>query len=112
MKDDLGQFSRLEIVGTDSVDLTEAVRRLRQEYEISTLALEGGASLNFDFLAAGLVDELFLTFAPKLKGGVHLPTAVDGPGFPDREYLDLTLLSLYHDCDEFYFRYKVGTRRK
>ena len=102
--------ARLEVCGVDSVDLKEAVRRLRESYGISTLALEGGATLNFDFLEAGLADELFLSFAPKLKGGKDLPTAVDGPGLPDREYLNLRLLSLYHDGDEFYFRYRIGAR--
>jgi riboflavin biosynthesis pyrimidine reductase len=54
---------------------------------------------------------MFITIAPKLKGGAHLPTPVDGAGFPDRELLDLSLMSLYRDGDEIYLRYRVGGRR-
>lgn len=107
----LSEAALVESAGADSVDPREAARILRQRYGVRSLALEGGASLNFDFLAAGLVDELFITIAPKLKGGEHLPTSVDGPGLPGREFLGLALLSLYRDGDELYLRYRVGSRR-
>jgi 2,5-diamino-6-(ribosylamino)-4(3H)-pyrimidinone 5'-phosphate reductase len=103
--------AQVRIVGKEAVDVAEAARILRQEYGVHHLIVEGGADLNFEFLAAGLVDEFFLSKAPKLKGGSHLPTVVDGPGLPDREWLPLEIVSLYHDGDELYFRYRVGRRQ-
>lgn len=103
----LGTVAELRLVGELAVDLPAAVRLLREEFGARVLLLEGGAALNDAFFRAGLVDELFLSFAPKLKGGAHLPTVVDGEGLPGAEYQPLELLSLYHDGDEFYFRYAV-----
>lgn len=108
----LSTHAAVRAAGDSRVDVREAARILRQEFGIRRLALEGGAGLNFEFFAAGLVDELFLTFAPKLKGGSHLPTIVEGAGLPDWEWIGLELVSLYHDGDELYFRYRVGGRER
>lgn len=93
--------------GRGTVDLPAALRRLRRERGIRYLLCEGGATLNDALLRAGLADELFLTLAPKLKGGAHVPTTVTGQGFPPGHFLPLTLLSLYHDGDELYLRYRI-----
>lgn len=109
-RDRLGTRATLRLVGEEDVDVREVARILRTEFYIRTLVLEGGASLNFAFLEAGLVDEFFLTIAPKIKGGAHLPTVVDGPGLPDQQFISLQILSLYHDGDELYLRYRVQPR--
>lgn len=93
-------------VGKQTVDFPACLRHIRQQ-GIRVLLCEGGAMLNDALLRAGLVDELFLTLAPKLKGGAHLPTIVAGQGFPPGAYLPLHLLSLYRDEDELYLRYRV-----
>lgn len=103
----LGTYAQVRLVGEEAVDVAAAVRLLRAEFGVRRLVLEGGASLNFDFFAAGLVDELFLTLAPKIKGGAHLPTVVDGPGLPNHDFVPLALLSLYRDGSELYLRYRV-----
>lgn len=93
--------------GKGGVDLTEALKTIRQTLGLRHLLCEGGAALNDELLRAGLVDELFLSLTPKLKGGAHLPTVVDGQGFPPGQFAPLTLVSLYHDEGECYFRYKI-----
>lgn len=93
--------------GRGRVDLTAAMRFLRHEQGVRTLLCEGGATLNDELIRAGLADELFLTLTNKLKGGVHLPTLLEGTGFPPGQYLPLQLLSLYHDGDELYLRYRL-----
>jgi 2,5-diamino-6-(ribosylamino)-4(3H)-pyrimidinone 5'-phosphate reductase len=107
----LSAVARVETAGAESVDVREVCRILRQNYGVQSLAVEGGGSTNFDFLNAGLIDELFVTVAPKLKGGAHLPTPVDGAGLPDRDFIALAVMSLYRDDDELYLRYRVGARR-
>jgi riboflavin biosynthesis pyrimidine reductase len=99
--------SNLLLFGTGEVDLPAAMRYLRQDLGIRHLLCEGGATLNDDLLRAGLADELFLTLTPKLKGGAHLPTPVEGKGFPPGQFLPLTLLSLYRDGSEIYLRYRI-----
>lgn len=100
--------AKLITAGRGDVDLKAALRILRQDYGIRHLLCEGGAILNDDLIRADLADELFLSLTPKLKGGEGT-TPVSGQGFPPGRYLPLSLLSLYHDDDEFYFRYQLGS---
>lgn len=100
----------LRFAGEDVVDVSEAARIMKSEFGIRTLALEGGADLNWEFFKAGIVDELFLTVAPKIKGGSSFPTIVTGEGFPGIDFAPLELRSVYRDEDELYLRYHVGGR--
>jgi diaminohydroxyphosphoribosylaminopyrimidine deaminase/5-amino-6-(5-phosphoribosylamino)uracil reductase len=61
-------------------DLGKIVARLG-ELEITSLLIEGGALVNWAALAAGVVDKVFLYYAPKiLAGGGSVPLA-GGEGF-------------------------------
>ena len=44
--------------------------------------LEGGGTVNFSFLSAGLVDRVMIFIAPKLLGGRDAATFLEGDGFP------------------------------
>ncbi|HLI47355.1 MAG TPA: RibD family protein [Chthonomonas sp.] len=103
----LRSVATLLLCGEEEVNLAEAFRRMRQEQNVRYLLCEGGGLLNEVLLREGLADELFLTLAPKLKGGDHLPTPVGGVGFPPDFYLRAHLLSLYRDGDELYLRYRL-----
>jgi riboflavin biosynthesis pyrimidine reductase len=67
------------------VDLAVLLRSLREE-GIRALLCEGGPRLHGQLQAKGLVDELFLTIAPKLSGG-GAPRIVEGelPGVAELE---------------------------
>lgn len=106
----LERAATLRLVGREEADLPAALRLLREEFGIRRLALEGGAAINYLFFEKGLVDELFLTLAPKIKGGAHLPTVVDGSGLPGQAFIRMELLSLYRDGSELYLRYRVLAR--
>lgn len=54
--------------GVQVVDLGDALAQLAAR-GLGRVLCEGGPSLNRDLLAAGLVDELFVTLAPVLVGG-------------------------------------------
>lgn len=85
------------------VDVVAAARHLRRERGIRALLCEGGPRLHADMVAAGLVDELFVTRAPKLAGG-------PGPGLlsglPEAE-IGLDLEWLLREEDELFARYRV-----
>jgi riboflavin biosynthesis pyrimidine reductase len=53
----------------EQLDLRAALAELHARWGVRTVLCEGGPHLNGALLAAGVVDELFLTLAPKLGGG-------------------------------------------
>jgi riboflavin-specific deaminase-like protein len=83
------------------VDLTTAMRHLREERGIRAVLCEGGPRLHSQLQAAGLVDELFLTIAPKLVGGG--PSILEGV-LPEVAELDLTWL--LQEESELFARYR------
>ena len=50
-------------------------------HEISSLFVEGGAQVNWSFLAGGFVDKVHAFIAPMLMGGTAAPTPIGGTGF-------------------------------
>jgi riboflavin biosynthesis pyrimidine reductase len=60
-----------------AVDLAAAMTHLRRERGIRALLSEGGPRLHAQLQAGDLVDDLFLTIAPKLVGG-DAPRIVEG----------------------------------
>lgn len=94
----------LRIVRHDGqVDLAAALRHLRVESGVRALLCEGGPHLHGQLWAGGLLDELFLTTAPKLTGG-DAPRIVEGLSVPLAEELDLAWL-LEQD-GELFARYR------
>jgi riboflavin-specific deaminase-like protein len=85
------------------VDLLAALGHLRQERGIRALLCEGGPHLHGQLWAAGLVDDLFLTTAPKLTGA-SAPRIVEGDALPTTTELELAWL-LEHD-GELFARYR------
>jgi riboflavin biosynthesis pyrimidine reductase len=75
-----------------AVDLAAALRRLRADHGVRSILCEGGPTLNAELLRAGLVDELFLSVAPKLAGGADALTIVAGAALPEPAQLDLVWL--------------------
>jgi diaminohydroxyphosphoribosylaminopyrimidine deaminase / 5-amino-6-(5-phosphoribosylamino)uracil reductase len=61
-------------------DLHHLVRRIG-EMEITSLLVEGGASVNWAALSAGVVDKVFLYYAPKILGGTGAVPFAGGEGF-------------------------------
>jgi riboflavin-specific deaminase-like protein len=89
----------------NSVDLAAALAQLRSERGVRSLLCEGGPHLHAQLVQAGLVDELFVTHAPKLAGG-------EGPGLvaglPESERpLELAWLVAEPETGELFARYRV-----
>lgn len=61
------------------VDLPDLMLKLG-EAGIDGILLEGGATLNFSALEAGIVDEVMSFIAPKIIGGVNSKSPVGGEG--------------------------------
>src|SRR5690242_18930259 len=66
--------------GDGRPDLTRIAARLG-ELEITSLLIEGGALVNWAALAAGIVDKVFLYYAPKILAGSGSVPFASGQGF-------------------------------
>jgi riboflavin-specific deaminase-like protein len=99
---DLGEQVTYERVGDD---LPLLMARLRSEHGVRAVLCEGGPTLNSYLLAAGLVDELFMTLHPKLLGGAAALTIVAGRELV--EPAELELVSLAEAESELYTRWRV-----
>ncbi|HEX5929600.1 MAG TPA: dihydrofolate reductase family protein [Solirubrobacterales bacterium] len=84
------------------VDLAALLRELREEGVLALLC-EGGPRLHASLQAAGLVDELFLTIAPKLSGGEGAPRIVEGE---QAGVVGLELAWLLEEDGELFARYR------
>jgi diaminohydroxyphosphoribosylaminopyrimidine deaminase / 5-amino-6-(5-phosphoribosylamino)uracil reductase len=79
-----GQGIRVEQVpvgvGDGRPDMAQIARRLGT-MEITSLLVEGGAMINGAALASGIVDKVFLYYAPKILAGTGSVPFATGPGF-------------------------------
>lgn len=92
----------LELVRHEAgIDLAAALATLRRDHGIRALLCEGGPRLHSELQAGGMVDELFLTVAPKLAGA--------GPSILEGELAavaDLDLAWLLESEGELFSRYR------
>lgn len=102
----LQETAHVVVCGTDRADLNHALYFLRRQIGIERLLCEGGGTLNFEMFAEGLVDEWFFTLAPKVKGGSHIPTSVEGAGLPRERVVRMQIVSVYEHEGELYLRYR------
>lgn len=75
----------------DKVKLPKALETLK-EIGVERLMVEGGATLNFELLRLGLVDEVTAYVAPMVFGGANAPTMAAGPGLERGEAIPLKLV--------------------
>jgi riboflavin-specific deaminase-like protein len=87
------------------VDLGGALAHLRAEREVRSVLCEGGPHLHAQLIQAGLVDELFVTHAPKLAGGEG-PGLVAGLAEAERP-VDPVWLVAEPETGELFARYRI-----
>ncbi len=90
------------------VDLSDAFRYLRSR-GIRSVVCEGGPTLAGDLAARGLVDELFLTVAPKIVGGAG-PRVLEGVLAITPQESRLDLVSVHENEGELFLRYRLEPR--
>jgi len=104
------EYVRASPAGDDGgeVDLRAALGRLRAEWGVRSVLCEGGPTLNAGLLRAGLVDELFLSLAPKLASGADALTIVAGAELPEVAEVELVWLLERHG--ELFLRSRLRRR--
>jgi riboflavin biosynthesis pyrimidine reductase len=85
--------------------LAHGIAELGSRLGVRSIICEGGPTLNRSLLGEALVDELFLSLAPKLAGGEPAFTALEGASLP--EPLDAALLSCHESDGSLFLRYAI-----
>jgi diaminohydroxyphosphoribosylaminopyrimidine deaminase/5-amino-6-(5-phosphoribosylamino)uracil reductase len=79
-----------------------AVMRLLGELQITSVLFEGGALINGNALSSGVVDKVFLYYAPQILAGTEsLPFATGAGFFSMREAPRAKRIRFHHFEDEF-----------
>jgi len=92
------------------LDLAAALRELRSRFGVQLLLCEGGPHLSLALVAAGLLDELFISLSPRLAGG----EAASGEALrilagPELERpLELSLLGALECESQLFLRYALS----
>jgi 5-amino-6-(5-phosphoribosylamino)uracil reductase len=103
-----GCAAQVELVRLDpgELTLTTVMRRLRSDFEVRSLLCEGGPTVFGALLQEQLVDELFLTLAPKLVGGGASPTISSGTELKQLQAMQI-VWTLERD-GALYLRYRLA----
>lgn len=98
------------VIGNASLDIGIILRFLKFQNSVQYLLVEGGSYINRSLQRAGVVDEIFLTIAPKFAGENHetLARNLDGTvseAQPSIENLELLSTNIINS--DVFLRYKV-----
>jgi 2,5-diamino-6-(ribosylamino)-4(3H)-pyrimidinone 5'-phosphate reductase len=77
---------------SEKVNLPRAFESLKQ-IGVERLMVEGGATLNYELLRLGLVDEVTAYVCPMIFGGANAPTMADGLGLERSKAIPLKLVN-------------------
>lgn len=95
--------------GEEKVDLKLLSQFLHSKGFVNVL-MEGGPTLLGEFLKENLIDEVFLTVAPKIFGNEKAKslTLVEGYLFPPEQIKNLKLISVIQNNNELFLRYSIS----
>lgn len=95
-----------------AVNLPGMLATLRADYGVKRLVCEGGAQVFRSLLTASLIDEIHITFTPRIFGGKYAPT-ITGIA---RDFLPASVPLQLRDMevieDECFLRYRVTAAGK
>lgn len=100
----LREKAEIITVGNKQVSLPELLGELKSR-GINRLMVEGGATLNWELISEGLVDDIYVYIGNVIIGGKDAPTLVDGTGSVDP--MKLELLSVEQMDEGILVRWRV-----
>ncbi|HLM51535.1 MAG TPA: dihydrofolate reductase family protein, partial [Solirubrobacteraceae bacterium] len=83
--------------------MSRILRSLRADHGVRSVLCEGGPTVLGGLIADGVLDELFLTVAPKLAGGGVDPAITTGPSLPEPD--ERRLIWLLEQRGTLFLRY-------
>lgn len=110
LRDRLGAAATVVDAG-DPLDVHRLLADLADR-KVGRLLVEGGGATHTLFLAADVVDELHLVFAPFFLGDAAAPRFVRAAAFPQSPARPMTLVQTRQMGDLVLLRYLTGIRRE
>lgn len=93
-------------LGQNRIDLNKLSQHFRKN-KLHKILVEGGPTLMASFLKENLIDEMFITVAPKIFGsGRNTKTMVENYLFPPDKVPQFKLISVKNISNELYLRYR------
>jgi len=103
----LGGKAVLHLAEGSHVDLRAMLQTLRGRHGVQRLICEGGPTLLRSLLEENLVDEINLTFCPRVFGGADAPTLTGSPGAFLPAAIECKLEEMETVGEECFARYRV-----
>ena len=105
----LAEIVTIERIGKEYVDIAKTALFFNEK-GFKHVLVEGGPHLLGSFLKEQLIDEIFLTIAPKIFGNKNgkTITMVEGFLFEAKNIPKLELISVKQEVNELYLRYRVS----
>ena len=97
--------ARVLRTGEGELDFEQLFTKLKS-LGVNRLLVMGGSELNAELLQNDLVDELFLTIAPKVKLGRDVPTYAGGNPLPRDQVQNFRLVEHHVFENELFLRYR------
>lgn len=73
------EYPNIEIIEYESeVNLTDLLRRMKEQYGAESITLQSGGTLNASLLREGLIDKVSIVIAPCLIGGKDTQSLIGG----------------------------------
>jgi 2,5-diamino-6-(ribosylamino)-4(3H)-pyrimidinone 5'-phosphate reductase len=102
----LSEHAAVHVAGSDDLDLVWLLWHLYEHYQVRSLVCEGGPTLVKALAQIDVIDEIYLTIAAKLFGGLAAPGLTGLPG----EFLPASrqfqLIDIDRGENECYLRYR------
>jgi riboflavin-specific deaminase-like protein len=102
----LSQHAAVHLSGSNDLDLFWLLWHLYEHYQVRSLVCEGGPTLVKALAQADVIDEIYLTIAAKIFGGLAAPGLTGLPG----EFLPASrqfqLIDIDRGENEYYLRYR------
>jgi diaminohydroxyphosphoribosylaminopyrimidine deaminase/5-amino-6-(5-phosphoribosylamino)uracil reductase len=96
------QVEQVAAAGVDGRPDLQAICKRLASREVTSVMIEGGALVNWAALASGIVDKVFLYYAPKILAGAGSVPFAAGPGFRSmREAAHLKWFRLHRFGEDF-----------
>ena len=104
--EELKKKAKVYVLGKEKTNICEMMDILAG-MGFKRIMVEGGGTLNYEMLEAGLVDEIYVAIGPKIFGGKDAPTLADGKGLPYEKAINLEPIGIQTLGDVYVLKYRI-----
>ena len=94
------KYNNLDILFYDSLNLSILLSDIGEKYNVETITIQSGGTLNGKFLRDNLIDYVNVIIAPLLVGGKDTSTLIDGEAITSSEDLNKLRALQLIECNQ------------